>query len=320
MEDSIRIADFFCGIGGIRLGFEQSSDVYKCVFSNDIDTRAVQTYELNFPTHKVNTNSISELKDIPDFDIFLGGFPCQPFSVAGNLKGFEDERGNLFFDIVRILREKKPKAFVLENVKNLKTHNNGQTYNRIKEELIQCGYRFKSKVLNSCLHSNTPQNRERIFLVGFLDPKLTEKFTFPRKMVMRRTKQIADILEKDVSNKYYYKETDKIYSILAEHVTEQNTVYQFRRHYVRKNMSGVCPTLTANMGGGGHNVPIILDNRGIRKLTPRECLSLQGFPCTYKLPPLADSHLYKQIGNSVTVPIIRRIATQILAVMNQLDT
>ena len=176
----IKIADFFCGVGGIRLGFEQASEKYKCVFSNDIDKNAVKTYEQNFPDHKVTTTSISELANdpntIPDFDIFVGGFPCQPFSVAGNLKGFEDLRGNLFFDIVKILKAKKPKAFLLENVKNLKTHDNGNTYKVIKQELREAGYTFKAKIMNSSEYGNIPQNRERIFLVGFLDKEKTVKF------------------------------------------------------------------------------------------------------------------------------------------------
>lgn len=179
---TLRIADFFCGVGGIRLGFQQASEQFKCVFSNDIDKYTVQTYELNFPEHKVNCESISslEIKSIPDFDIFLGGFPCQPFSIAGKRQGFTDDRGNLFFTIIKILKEKKPRAFFLENVKNLKGHDNGNTYKTIKKELCSLGYTFKTKILNSTQYGNTPQNRERIFLIGFLDRNHTVKFRFPK--------------------------------------------------------------------------------------------------------------------------------------------
>jgi DNA (cytosine-5)-methyltransferase 1 len=313
-----RIGDFFCGVGGIRLGFERSSSSYVCVFSNDIDKQAVKTYEKNFPSHKVTQKSISELtnEDVPDIDIFIGGFPCQPFSIAGNLRGFEDERGNLFFDIVRILEMKRPIAFLLENVKNLKTHDNGNTYKTIKKALCGLGYTFKTKIMNTTEYGNLPQNRERIFIVGFLHRDMTEKFTFPKPIPL--TVSVSDLLESDVDKRYYYTEKSAVYPKVVECVKEHvstNQIYQYRRHYVRENKSGVCPTLTANMGGGGHNVPIIKDDIGIRKLTPRECFNLQGFHSDYELPKgISDSALYKQAGNSVSVPVIQRIAENILSV------
>lgn len=316
---SIKIADFFCGVGGIRLGFQNSSERVECVFSNDIDKNAIITYETNFPGHKVISTSISELNidDIPDFDIFVGGFPCQPFSIAGKKQGFADSRGNVFFDIIRILETKRPKAFFLENVKNLKTHDNGNTYKIIKKRLCKAGYFFKSKIMNTTEYANIPQNRERIFMVGFTEYKQTENFKFPSRLVLSR--QISSFTEEKVPEKYYYTKKSAIYEKLAESVTkniETGQVYQYRRHYVRENKSNVCPTLTANMGGGGHNVPIIKDKFGIRKLTPRECFSLQGFPTTFCLPrKVADSQLYKQAGNSVTVKLITRIAREILKVL-----
>jgi DNA (cytosine-5)-methyltransferase 1 len=310
----IKIGDFFAGIGGIRLGFEKASSKFECVFTNEIDKYAIQTYETNFKNHNVDRTSISELKSdtIPDFDIFLGGFPCQPFSIAGNQKGFDDHRGNLFFDIARILRDKKPKAFLLENVKNLATHDEGNTMRVISKTLLEIGYTFRYAVLNTCKYANVPQNRERVFMVGFLDENITDKFRFPKQTEL--TMSVADCIE-DASDKYYYTEESKIYPILTEHVQSHintNQVYQFRRHYVRANQSNVCPTLTANMGGGGHNVPIIKDDKGIRKLTPRECFNLQGFPRDYIIPSISDAQLYKQIGNSVSVPLIKLIAKNIL--------
>jgi DNA (cytosine-5)-methyltransferase 1 len=317
---TLRLADFFCGVGGIRLGFQQASEQFKCVFSNDIDKHTVETYELNFPEHKVTCESISdlEIKSIPDFDIFLGGFPCQPFSIAGKRQGFTDDRGNLFFSIIKILKEKRPKAFFLENVKNLKGHDQGNTYERIKKELCSLGYTFKTKILNSTQYGNTPQNRERIFLIGFLDRKHTVEFRFPKQLVL--TVKLTSLLERNPRTKYYYTPSSKIFPMLSTEVLKDvstGQVYQFRRKYVRANMSGVCPTLTANMGGGGHNVPIIKDSVGIRKLTPRECFNLQTFPSRFKLPELADSHLYKQAGNSVTVRVVKRIAQEILRVLSQ---
>lgn len=313
-----KIGDFFCGVGGIRLGFERASEAFQCVFSNDIDKNAIKTYEKFFPSHKVIQKSIADLteKDIPEFDIFIGGFPCQPFSIAGNLKGFEDERGNLFFDIIRILRLKKPVAFLLENVKNLKTHDNGKTYKVIKQALCSLGYTFKSKIMNTTEYGNLPQNRERIFMVGFLSRNMTEKFRFPKKIPL--TVRVKDLLESEVEDKYYYTEKSAIFSKLVSSIDkdiESDQVYQYRRHYVRPNKSGVCPTLTANMGGGGHNVPIIKEERGIRKLTPKECFALQGFSTDLEHLKISDSALYKQAGNSVSVPVIERIARNIVNVL-----
>lgn len=310
------MADFFCGVGGVRLGFESASSRFRCVFSNDIDANAIKTYESNF-SDEVKKESIAELDidEIPDFDIFLGGFPCQPFSIAGKRKGFEDDRGNLFFSIIDILEKKKPKAFFLENVKNLKTHDNGNTFKVIKNRLIKAGYHFKSKILNTSEYANIPQNRERIFLVGFRDIEKARKFRFPKKLLLQ--KRIKDFLESEVKEKYYYNDRSAIYPRLVDAIhnhVETGQVYQYRRHYVRENKSNVCPTLTANMGGGGHNVPIIMDDNGIRKLTPRECFYLQGFPADFVLPNISDSQLYKQAGNSVTIKVVKRIAEEIVKV------
>jgi DNA (cytosine-5)-methyltransferase 1 len=317
---NIKIADFFCGIGGLRLGFELASDKYQCVFSNDIDKYCQKVYCINFSDSTFSNINISNLKIdiIPDFDVFVGGFPCQPFSIAGKQKGFQDSRGNVFYDIIRILKEKKPKVFLLENVKNLKTHDNGKTFKIMKKELIKSGYFFKTKILNTADYANIPQNRERLFMVGFLNYEHAKNFNFPSKLVLN--KDIRYFLEKNIDNKYYYKKSSAIYSklenVVKRDINTTNQVYQYRRHHVRENKSNLCPTLTANMGSGGHNVPIINDGKGIRKLTPRECFSLQGFPSYFILPnDISDSQLYKQSGNSVTVKLIKRIAIQILKVL-----
>jgi len=303
-----RTLDLFAGVGGIRLGFEKAG--FKTVFSNDFEKQCKETYDLNFSRAKLLVEDIRNIdpKELPDFDFLLGGFPCQAFSVAGYRHGFDDlkGRGNLFFDIARILDDKKPDGFLLENVKNLKTHDSGNTFRVISETLSELGYKIKYKVLNSMDYGNVPQNRERIYIVGFRDEDKIDKFKFPESLPL--TRKIEDILEKEVDEKYYYNDKP-LYEKLKDEVNEQGQVYQWRRQYVRKNKKGVCPTLTANMGMGGHNVPIIYDGKGIRKLTPRECFRLQGFPDNYQLPKnLADSRLYKQAGNSVSVPVVERIA------------
>lgn len=310
-SDQLKFIDLFAGIGGIRMAFENKS--FKCVFSNDFDKYCKITYDLNFsdpskPDSGMFLEDIDKLKTdfLPEFDVLTGGFPCQPFSIAGYKKGFKDEgRGNLFFKIVDILKAKKPRAFLLENVKNLKTHGDGETLKIIRGELEKIGYNVLSEVLNTMEYGDLPQNRERIYIVGFLDKDAFYKFSFPGKVQL--TKTINDCLEKDADEKYYYNGKN-LYSKLAVDVNKRNVVYQWRRKYVRQNKNGVCPTLTANMGTGGHNVPIILDDKGIRKLTPRECANFQGFPKNFKMPNIADSHLYKQFGNSVSIPVVERIA------------
>jgi DNA (cytosine-5)-methyltransferase 1 len=312
---NIRIGDFFCGVGDIRLGFERESEIFQTVFSNDINEKAIETYKLNFPDFKVCNKPIEKLteKDIPDFDIFCGGFPCQPFSIAGKMGGFNDTRGNLFFEIIRILRFKKPKIVFLENVKNIVSHDSGKTFQKIKSELEACGYYIKYKILDTCKYGNIPHHRERVFIIGFLDKDKYEKFNFPEKIPL--TNSIISFLEKDVDKKYYYSEKSKIYPELKKYVVNHirsGQVYQWRRKYVRENKSGVCFCQTSNMGTGGHNVSIILDDIGIRKLTPRECFNLQGFGKKFRLPKISDSALYCQSGNSVSVRVIKRLAESIL--------
>lgn len=312
MEDvKYKIIDLFSGIGGIRIGFEQAfKKDFKFVFSSEIDKHAQKTYYENF--HDLPHGDITKIdeKDIPRHDIILAGFPCQAFSVAGHRKGFEDTRGTLFFDVVRIAQYHKPKVIFLENVKGFVGHDKGNTFKTVKKTLENLGYKVYSQILNS-KDFGVPQNRERIYIVAFLDNSI--EFKFPQKMSL--SKKIQDFLVRDIEKKYYYNDKP-LYEKIKDDVTDENSVYQWRRRYVRENKSNLCPTLTANMGTGGHNVPIIKDKYGIRKLTPRECANFQGFPKKYKIPnKMVDSHLYKQFGNSVTVSVIEAIAKEIKNVL-----
>lgn len=311
VKNKLKTIDLFAGVGGIRLGFERAG--FETVFANDFEAKCKHTYDLNFKTSKLVVEDIRKIKidDLPKFDFLLGGFPCQAFSIAGYRQGFKDEknRGNLFFDIAKIIEKRKPTGFLLENVKNLASHDGGRTFTIIQDVLKDLGYHVKFKVLNTMEYGNVPQNRERVYIVGFKNKKHADNFEFPDKVKL--TKKVTDILEKNVDSKYYY-DGKPLFKKLKDEVKEIGKVYQWRRQYVRENKKGVSPTLTANMGTGGHNVPIIKDKKGIRKLTPRECASIQGFPTTYKLPNLADSALYKQFGNSVSVPVIEAVAKQIV--------
>lgn len=302
--------DLYAGIGGIRKGFEKYG--FETVFANDIDPYCKITYDLNFKDTTLTLCDIGDLdpESLPDFDFLLAGFPCQPFSIAGYRKGFEDQdRGNQFNNLARIIKKKKPLGFLLENVKNLQGHDHGKTFKIIQETLISLGYHIKFKVLNSMEYGGVPQNRERIYIVGFNNPNVLDKFEFPTPIAL--DKGIADILSSKVADKYYYEGTN-LYKHLKNFVVSPDTAYQWRRKYVRENKKGVFPTLTANMGMGGHNVPIVVQRKKIRKITPHECLILQGFPDNYKIPEgIADSRIYKQAGNSVTVTVIQRIAKNI---------
>jgi len=312
---SFRTLDLFAGVGGIRLGFEKAG--FETVFANDFEKNCKETYDSNFKNSKLIVEDIRKIgiDDLPEFDFLLGGFPCQAFSIAGYRKGFDDEnRGNLFFDVARILEARNPAGFLLENVKNLKGHDGGKTFSIIMQTLKDLGYHVKSKVLNSMEYGNIPQNRERIYIVGFKNKEYIEKFEFPQPQKLKV--KVMDLLEKNVAEKYYYN-GKPLYSKLKDFVKEDGKVYQWRRRYVRENKRGVCPTLTANMGMGGHNVPIIKDDKGIRKLTPLECFRIQGFPKNFILPEkLADCALYKQAGNSVTVTVLAEIAKRMKQAMN----
>ncbi len=314
MKKEFKTIDLFAGVGGIRLGFERAG--FKTIFANDFDQTCKDTYDLNFNEPKLTIEDINKLdiKSLPEFDLLLGGFPCQAFSIAGYQQGFKDEkgRGNLFFRVADILAERKPTAILLENVKNLKSHDKGKTFKVIEKTLRGLGYHLKVKVLNSMTHGNMPQNRERIFIVGFLDKAKAEAFDFPTEIPL--TKNFRQFTANEAEDKYYYNDKP-LYEKVKNDINSETAVYQWRRKYVRTNKKGVVPTLTANMGRGGHNVPIIKNCKGIRKLTPRECFSLQGFPANFKLPKISDSNLYHQAGNSVVVPVIERIAENMMIVL-----
>lgn len=314
----IKFIDLFAGIGGMRLGFESAGA--ECVLTCEINEAAMITYKANYSPgiEHVYAENILTLRssDIPSHDILVAGFPCQPYSIAGLRKGLKDERGgDIFLAILRILRDKSPAAFMLENVKGMINHENGETFKFMLKSLSECGYHIDHQILNSMTHANVPQNRERVFVVGFRDSEKLAEFKFPKLIPL--TKSIHDCLEaKKVGDEFYY--TDQKYACtktLKVEMKNKDTIYQWRRHYVRENKSNACPTLTANMGSGGHNVPLVLDSFGIRKLTPRETANFQGFPKSFKLPKIANSKLYHQFGNSVTVPLIAKLAKEIVKVI-----
>ncbi len=330
------VGSLFAGVGGICHAFKNvSCDV---LWANEIDLNACKTYKLNNQKTKLLECDVKDLflKDLQNIDILTAGFPCQPFSQAGHGKGFNDERGELFFEVPRLLKKLKPKAYLLENVRTLVTHDDGKSFDIVKNEMLKAGYSFIPFILNASKYTDIPQGRERVYIVGFQNEEnyfydkptkenqnnisncpLSKTFNIP----IMRTKSLKEIkffldLSTVSESDYYNNKENKIHAEVMKNVNRDDTVYQFRRYYVRENKSNVCPTLTANMGSGGHNVPIVLDGRRPRRLTPKECFNLQGFPKKFKLPNITKGQLYKQAGNSVVVPMVQKIAEEIVKVLN----
>lgn len=300
--------DLFAGIGGIRLGFESVGG--HCVFSSEFDENACKTYEANFGEHPSGDITKIDAKDIPDFDILLGGFPCQAFSIIGKKEGFENETcGTLFFEIERILKEKMPKAFMLENVRNLTAHDKGNTFKVIRTHLEALGYTVYAKVLNA-LDYGVPQKRERIIIVGFKDNIL---FSFPDPVPVHKRKTLKDILETDVDEKYYVK--DRIRESRLMRLKDPNYPKPYISH---ENMAGSItphPYSSCLRAGASANYILINDER---RPTEREMLRIQGFPDDFKIV-VPYGQIKHQTGNSVAVPVIKAVANQMINALKQYE-
>ena len=301
--------DVFAGIGGIRSGFEQAG--FQCIWSNDFDKFSLQTYCTNFGfnNHLLADIKSVDMDSIPYSDIITAGFPCQPFSIAGVSKlnslhrkhGFDnEEKGSLFFDLINIISAKQPKIVFLENVKNLVRHDKGNTFSVIRNELESLGYTVNYKIFNSNLL--VPQNRERIYIVAI---KGDQTFNFPE--IISISPKLSDILEPVVNEKYTL--TDKLWNYLQEHA-EKHRQKGNGFGYGLANINSYSRTLSARYFKDGSEILIPQNSQNPRRLTPRECARLQGFPDSFKIP-VSDTQAYKQFGNSVSVPIIFEIAKEL---------
>jgi DNA (cytosine-5)-methyltransferase 1 len=314
-KSHIRYIDLFCGIGGFRFAMNSASEIIKiesqCVFSSDIDSNAQTAYEANFGELPFGDITQVTAEDVPDHELLLGGFPCQAFSIIGDMKGFSDTRGTLFFDIARIIEAKNPPAFVLENVKQLRGHDSGRTLSTILKTLDQLGYWVDYRVLNA-LDYGLPQKRERILIVGF--KKGTQRnFSWPPK-ISGVTPSLDDFLESDhlVDEKYFASERIQI----ARKVAVFGKALPPGRSIWHENKSGnvsPLPYSCALRAGASYNY-LLVD--GVRRLTPREMLNLQGFPKDFKIA-VSASETRKQAGNSVPVPMIAAVIQQVLRVMKE---
>ena len=314
MQERITVGSMFAGIGGICLGFKQNG--CELIWANEIDKYACKTYRLNFGDSYLVEGDIQKVdtKDIPKFDILTAGFPCQAFSSVGLLQGFDDPRGNLFFETARVINAKKPRVVFLENVANLVKHDEGRTFEVIVKTLNDLGYHVVWQVMNAKEYGNLPQQRNRIYIVAFKYKKDLIKFRFPEQIPLTRT--AFDLYDKERQADKYYMDDHRMWDRMMEYMTDRKRVYRFTDWGLSRGMEGICPTLLAAMGSRFERIPFFYDDYSVRLMTPRECARLQGFPENYILPEQHEKQVYKQIGNSVCVPIIYRIAENIVKALS----
>lgn len=299
---SFKFIDLFAGIGGIRLGFDSIGG--NCVFSSEWDKFAQITYEANYGEKPQGDITEIDENSIPDHDLLLAGFPCQPFSQAGLKGGFQDTRGTLFFDIARILSAKRPSVVLLENVKGFKAHDNGRTYQVVEETLEQMGYRVFSKILNA-KDFGVPQNRERIFIIALHESlQGSDSYEFPEPKLSAQPK-VGDILDDTVDSKYTI--SDRLWEGHQRRLREHRAKGNGFGYSMFNQASPYTSTISARYHKDGSEILIAQPDSNPRKITPREAARLQGYPDTFKIP-VSDVQAYKQFGNSVAVPVIRAIA------------
>jgi len=313
---TLKVGSMFAGIGGICLGFKQAG--FELAWANEIDSAACKTYRYNFGDDWLKEGNIRKLspQDIPDIDVLTAGFPCQSFSIAGTQKGFNDPRGNLFFEIARIIDVKRPRIIFLENVSNLVEHDNGRTFLVIYNSLAQFGYAVKYRVMDAHEYGNLPQPRSRIYIIAFLNYQDCDRHKFPLPIELKVG--INNVINRNERkhNVYYYEQDSKVVKKFGTQIFDHSYIYRVSDRGLIRVRNHYCPTLTANMGTYPDRVPIVRDNFGIRKLTLRECLDFQGFPADFKFPKtITINDAYKQIGNSVCVPVIKRLADSIKSVL-----
>lgn len=308
----LSVGSLFAGIGGIDIAFQQSG--FNVKWAIEKDSACCRTYRHNFSDINLIENDIclvnpSELEYV---DILVAGFPCQAFSIGGLQRGFEDKRGNLFFEIQKFIEYNEPRFVFLENVPNLIEHDNGNTFNRIHNALSELNYTIRYKVMRASEYGGVPQIRDRIYIVAFRDDEECEKFSFPEKIEL--TTSIEEVLQRNVKKHvvYYYDKRHPFYSKANNIVNRKDSIYRVYHESIKCTQNQMCPTLTATMGTRANQVHLVRDNYGIRKLTINECLRFQGFPANFRFPnTITLTGAYKQIGNSVCVPVIQRIAQHI---------
>lgn len=320
MKEQYTFIDLFAGIGGMHIAYEAAGA--RCVYANEWNKYSQQTYYANFGIQPDGDITQVAASAIPDHDILVAGFPCQPFSIAGVSKkqslgratGFEDKtQGTLFFDICRILKEKRPKAFMLENVKNLCSHDRGRTFKVIEESLSELNYKIFYQIIDG--KEYVPQHRERIVIVGFDVERYGENFDFKFDLAPGSKPVVRDILEENVDDRYTL--SDKLWLYLQNYAAKHKAAGNGFGYGIAP-LDGVTRTISARYYKDGSEILIAQEGKNPRRLTPRECARLQGFPDWFKIP-VSDTQAYKQFGNSVVVPLMTEIAKIVISKLNELD-
>ncbi len=314
-KSSPTVISLFAGIGGICLGFKQAG--FDIIWANEKDAAACRTYRYNLGSDYLVEGDIRkiDMATLPRANVLAAGFPCQSFSVAGLKKGFSDTRGQLFFEVIRAIEEIRPPVVFLENVENLMEHDGGRTFQIIYTSLVEHGYIIRYQPMATHEYANIPQTRRRIYVVAFREYEMCQKFHYPEPLPLTAT--VAEFLDTSIEQHeiYYYRSDSEYDEYVRQNATALGCLYRIFDGSIKKFASGKCPTLTASMNSP-RNAAVLRDAWGVRRLTLRESLRFQGFPAEYYFPntiKLQDA--YKQIGNSVSVPVIKRIATEILKVL-----
>lgn len=313
MDKKYTFGSMFAGIGGIDLAFKKTG--FKPIWANEIDKYACNTYRLNFKAKYLVEGDIKKIQtqDIPEFDILTAGFPCQSFSSVGLRKGFHDPQGNLFFETIRVISAKCPKVVFFENVANLIKLDNGTTFEVIMSAMKELGYYVRYQLMNASDYG-IPQQRNRVYIVAFRDKKKADKFEFPKKKKL--TKDAFAFFDKERQPEHYYMDGHKKWKEMIAFMDDKHRIYRFTDWGISRSRDGICPTLLAAMGSPYERIPFFFDHFSIRKITQREAARLQGFPDSFQFPiEKTPKQVYKQIGNSVCVPIVKSIAVAIKKVL-----
>lgn len=317
MGNIYTVGSMFAGVGGIDLAFEQAG--FMVIWANELDKYACRTYRLNFDERILVEGDIQKIStdDIPGFDVLIAGFPCQAFSSVGLLKGFEDPRGNLFFETARVIAAKRPKLVFFENVANLIKHDNGNTFATISSTMKELGYYITYKVMNASDYG-IPQQRNRIYIVASTNKRLIEKFKFPKERPLK--KDAFAYFDKERQPEEYYMDHHRKWDEMMAYMDDRHMVYRFTDWGLSRGRDGICPTLLAAMGSPYERIPFFYDDYSVRKITQKEAARLQGFPESFNWPiQRTPKQVYKQIGNSVCVPIVKEIADNIMSAVKEAE-
>lgn len=315
MAHQATVVSLFAGIGGICLGFKQAG--FKIVWANEKDAAACRTYRYNLGSEYLVEGDIRkiDMAQLPHADVLAAGFPCQSFSVAGLKKGFDDTRGQLFFEVVRAIEAIRPPVVFLENVENLMEHDNGRTFQVIYTSLVELGYILRYQPMATHEYANIPQTRRRVYIVAFRDYQTSQKFKFPEPVQLTTTALDFLDIKEEQHEIYYYRSDAQFDNYIRNMAVDTDGLYRVFDGRIKKYVQGKCPTLTASMSSP-HNAAVLRDAWGVRRITLREALRFQGFPTSFYFPntiKLQDA--YKQIGNSVSIPVIQKIACEIQKVL-----